>query len=252
MEHAEALPPTRNQEKRWGCAIRARLVERVREEARSFVEAGLSGTGFVARCREETNHLYVTYEPMFEASGLVFPEVIVEFGARSTGELHVKRLVVCDAAASLPDLTFPRAHPSVMLAERIFWEKAAAAHVFCRRERRRGEPQSRHWHDLACLDEAGIAATALADRALALSVARYKAILFVENDANGNRIDYEAAVSGGLQLVPSGAALALLADDYASMLVDGMLLDGDEQFHALMERCAAIEVRANAAQRRDG
>ncbi len=243
----EALPPTRSQEKRWTRAIRARLAEWVRDEACPIVAEGLSRAGFSARLSADEDRLYVSYEPMFEASGLVFPEVIVEFGARSTGEPHVKRPVVCDAAASLPDLIFPRAHPTVMLAERTFWEKATAAHVFCRRERRRGERQSRHWHDLARLDEAGIAANALADRALALSVARHKAIFFVENDASGNRIDYDAAVSGALQLVPSGVAQALLADDYASMLADGMLIDEDEPFEALMERCAAIEARANGS-----
>ena len=36
-------------------------------------------------------------------------------------------------------------------------------------ERRRGERLSRHWHDLARLDEAGIAAAALTDRSVALS-----------------------------------------------------------------------------------
>ena len=87
----------------------------------------------------------------------------------------------------------------------------------------------------------------MADRWLALSVARHKAMFFSENDATGSRIDYEAAVSGDLQLVPAGAAHAVLADDYARMLADGMLLDDTEPFDALMERCAAIEARANAA-----
>ena len=111
-----------------------------------------------------------------------------------------------------------------------------------------GERLSRHWHDLARLDEAGIAASALANRALALSVARHKSIFFSENDARGVRIDYEAAVSGGLQLVPSGTALTELADDYARMVADRMLLDEDEPFDALMERCGAIEARANTLQ----
>ena len=242
----EALPPTRSQEKRWTRAIRARLAEWVRDEARPIVEAGLSDAGFATRCRVEAERLYVAYEPMFEASGFVAPEVIVEFGARSTGEPHANQPVVCDAAACLPGLAFPEAQPTVMLAERTFWEKATAIHVFCRQERRRGERLSRHWHDLARLDEARIAARALTDHALALSVARYKAMFFTENDAHGNRIDYEVAVSGGLQLVPSGAAHAVLADDYEKMLADGMLLDENEPFDALMERCAAIEARANA------
>ncbi len=241
----EALPPTRSQEKRWTRAIRARLAQWVRDEACPIVEEGLSDAGFVARCGVEAERLYVAYEPLLETSGFVAPEVIVEFGARSTGEPHANRPVVCDAAAYLPGLAFPEAHPTVMLAERTFWEKATAIHVFCRQERRRGERLSRHWHDLARLDEAGIAAKPFADRALALSVARHKAMFFAENDARGNRIDYEAAVSGQLQLVPEGTGHAVLADDYAKMLADGMLLDESEPFDALMGRCATIEMRAN-------
>lgn len=241
----EALPPTRSQEKRWTRAIRARLAEWVRDEARFVVEGGLSDAGFVATCKAEADRLYVSYDPLIETSGFVYPEVIVEFGARSTGEPHANRPVVCDAAACLPDLVFPEAHTSVMLAERTFWEKATAVHVFCRQERRRGARLSRHWHDLARLDEAGIAARALADRTLALSVARHKAMFFTENDARGARIDYKAAVSGSLQLVPSGAARRVLADDHARMLADGMLLDENEPFDELIERCAAIEARAN-------
>ncbi|MDE0386798.1 MAG: nucleotidyl transferase AbiEii/AbiGii toxin family protein [Defluviicoccus sp.] len=241
----EALPPTRSQEKRWTRAIRGRLAEWVSDRACPTVEEGLARAGFPAQVRAEADGLHIGYEPLFAESGFVRPEVMVEFGARSTGEPHSVRPVVCDATAYLPDLEFPQARPTVMLAERTFWEKATAIHVFCRQERRRGERLSRHWHDLARLDEAGIAAAALADRTVALSVARHKAMFFRENDARGERIDYEAAVSGALQLIPSGAAHAVLADDYARMLADGMLLDDSESFDRLMERCALIEVQAN-------
>ncbi len=36
-----------------------------------------------------------------------------------------------------------------------------------------------------------------------------------------------------------------LSDDYTRMLADGMLLDDNESFDMLMERCALLEVRAN-------
>ena len=134
-----------------------------------------------------------------------------------------------------------------MLPERTFWEKATAMHVYCLQGRIRGKRWSRHWHDLVRLDDNGIAARALANRELALSVARHKAMFFRENDSSGRRIDYEAAVSGNLRLVPSGTAEEALAEDYASMLATGMLLDEDEPFGTLMQRCALIEERANAA-----
>ena len=224
----EALPPTRSQEQRWMRTIRPRLAEWVRERAGPLVEDGLARAGFVARVRAEAERLHIGYEPLFEGFGTIRPEVTVDFGARSTGEPHAAHTVVCDAAAYLPDLAFPEARPTVMLAERTFWEKTTSMHVYCLQGRRRGERWSRHWHDLARLDHAGIAARALADRELALAVARQKAMFFRENDSSGERIDYEAAVTGGLRLVPSGTAQEVLADDYASMLAIGMVLDEDE------------------------
>ena len=132
-----------------------------------------------------------------------------------------------------------------MLAERTFWEKTTAVHVYCQQQRSRGECLSRHWYDLVRLDDMEIAEKALADRALALSVARHKLMFFREKDTAGNWVDYEAAVSGGLQLVPDGSAYQVLSDDYDRMLTDGMLLDDEEQFDDLMERCANIQRRAN-------
>ena len=243
----EALPPTRSQERRWTRTIRPRLAEWVREVARPLVEEELGRSGFPARVRADAERLYVAYEPLFIPLGPMRPEVQVDFGARSTGEPHVLRTVVCDAAAHLPGLGFPEARPAVMLAERTFWEKATSMHVYCLQGRVRGERWSRHWHDLVRLDDAGIAAKALADRELAQSVARHKGMFFRENDSNRQRIDYHAAVSGNLRLVPSGTAQEALAEDYASMLTIGMLLDEDRPFDSLMERCALIEDRANAA-----
>ena len=244
----EALPPTRSQEKRWTRYIRVRLSEWVREQACPIVAAELARAGFEAAVRADGDRLFICFEPLFAETDFVRPEVKVEFGARATGEPHANRPVVCDAAAYVPDVVFPQACPTTMLAERTFWEKATAVHVFCRQRRRRGERLSRHWHDLARLDEAGIAGSALADRKLARSVARHKAIFFSENDARGERIDYAAAVLGSLQLVPSGDAHAVLAEDYARMLADGMLLDEKESFDALMERCASLEARANLSR----
>lgn len=137
------------------------------------------------------------------------------------------------------------AEPRVLKAERTFWEKATAAHVFCTQQRARGEGFARHWHDLARLHNAGVAASALADRRIAEGVAAHKAMFFREKDAAGNWVDYAAAVAGSLRLVPAGDALLALADDYARMVEDGWLLDDAEPFDALMDACQAIEDRAN-------
>ena len=241
----DPLPATRSQERRWTRAIRARLAAWTREHALTAIEAGLTRTGFDAEARAEDDRVYIAYAPAFEDYSFVRPEVMVEFGARSTREPYEERIVACDAAAYLPDLAFPTAYPSVMLAERTFWEKATAMHVFCRQQRRRGARLSRHWHDLVRLDDAGYAQAALTDRSLALAVARHKSAFFAEKDTTGRWIDYEAAVTGALQMVPTGQAYSALADDYGRMLSDGMLLDDEEEFEDVIRHCADIEARAN-------
>jgi len=144
----EALPPTRSQEQRWTKAIRSRLAEWTRDEAVPELRDGLLRAGWPAHLHADEYRIRVRYEPLFKGYGLVQPEVLVEFGARSTGEPHEPRLTECDAARFLPDIRFPTARPSVMLPERTFWEKATAIHVFCRRARHRGARLSRRWHDL--------------------------------------------------------------------------------------------------------
>lgn len=241
----ETLPPTRSQEQRWTKAIRNRLAAWVREQALPAVEAGFARDGFAARVRADGDQLHIGYNPFFDDYGFVRPEVSVDFGARSTGEPRETRPVECDAAAFLPELSFPEARPAVMLAERTFWEKATSMHVFCLRQRGRGDRLARHWHDVVRLDDAGIVDKALSDRALGMAVARHKAMFFREKDAAGRWIDYETAVSGELRLAPEGAARDALADDYDGMLANGLLLEDGEPFDALIGRCVEIEAKAN-------
>ncbi len=242
----DALPPTRSQEQRWTRKIRKRLAVWVEDHALPAIEANLSGLDPSARVHAEGDRVFIGYEPLAsDYYGFVRPEVMVEFGARSTGEPRKEHSIACDAAPYISEVAFPSTRTFVMLAERTFWEKATAVHVFCRQQRSRGERLSRHWYDLVRLDDAGVAAKSITDRNLALSVARHKSAFFREKDAGGSWIDYEAAVSGELQLVPHGPFYRALADDYGRMLGDGMLLDDEERFESLMERCADIQERAN-------
>ena len=242
----EALPPTRSQEQRWTRKIRPRLVEWARDEALPALAEGMTMDGWPARLHAQGDRVYLRYDPLFDDYGFVRPEVIVEFGARSTGEPREQRLVKCDAARFVPDISFPTASPYVMLLERTFWEKATAVHVFCRRARHRGARLSRHWHDLVRLDDGGYVEKALADRELARAVARHKAIFFRERGVDGDWIDYMAAVSGHLQLIPDQPLRDILAEDYRQMQGSGMLLEDAESFEDILNRCAGIEARANA------
>ena len=246
----EPLPVSGSQERRWTRAIRSKLAMWTREQALPVLQTGLAEIGLTAEARAEQERMFLRYGPIFGDSGFVRPEVMVEFGARSTGDPRTRRLVECDAAVHLPEIAFPTVSPSVMLAKRTFWEKATAIHVFCRQQRQRGSRLSRHWHDMVRLDDAGYAELAIADRPLALSVARHKAKFFAEKDVDGTWIAYEAAVTGDLQLVPTGQTYDALAEDYERMLVGGMLLDEQQRFDDIARRCADIEERANGVLKR--
>jgi hypothetical protein len=243
------LPATRSQERKWTREIRSRLAERLSARILPSLSTALGQQGLPASATTDGEKVFIEYEALATGTGYVRPTVTLEFGARSTGEPSEPRDVVCDAARHLPEVRFPAARPKVMHAERTFWEKATAIHVFCVQGAFRGGDRfSRHWHDLTRLDAAGRADTAIADRDLAWAVADHKSVFFAETDGEGRAIDYHAAVSGALMLVPAGNALATLAEDYRHMVDDGLLLDDAEPFDALLERCRVIQDKANAGR----
>lgn len=246
-DNGEALPKTRSEEKRWTSAVRERLPEWVAGAVQPVIAEALASGPLSAAIRVDGEKLFIDYEATTTGSGYVAPSVMLEFGARSTGEPASPRDVTCDAAGLVDGVAFPTARPRVMHAERTFWEKATAIHVFCLQERLRGDRFARHWHDVVRLDEAGLATAAFADRELANAVARHKAMFFAEKAADRSQIDYAAAVNGGLQLVPAGDGAKALSEDYARMVDDGLLLEEAEPFDALMERCGDIAARANSA-----
>ncbi|MBB2700741.1 UNVERIFIED_ORG: hypothetical protein GGD51_005088 [Rhizobium esperanzae] len=222
-------------------------------KAASGLGGGLGGAGYgalrvqslPAAIRLEDDTLYLDYEAVSSGSGYVAPSVMLEFGARSTGEPASIRDIDCDASGQVDGVEFPKATPRVMHAERTFWEKATAIHVFCLQERLRGDRFARHWHDVVRLDDAGFADKASADRQLANAVAKHKSMFFAEKAANRSPIDYAAAVNGNLVLTPSGEGVRALGEDYARMVDDGLLLGDSEPFEHLIERCTQIQAHAN-------
>ena len=178
---------------------------------------------------------------------------MLEFGARSTGEPCEMRPIRCDAAHHLPGVVFPTANPRVMRPERtfcvrneLFGRKPQQFMCFARKGNSTVGIASRATgmtlHD-SIEQESG--KLAIADRALSLAVARHKAIFFAEKDSAGTAIDYQAAVTGALQLVPHDKALESLSLDYAQMVEDGLLLDDAEPFGELLDHCRELQERAN-------
>ena len=244
-DHSKALPPSRSQEQKWTKAVREALGTWTHDVAMPVLLRALRDIEPDGDVEVKGCDVFIRYVALNEGTGYGRPEVKLEFGGRATGEPSAPMAVRCDAAEHVYGVEFPTAEPRVLQAERTFWEKATAAHVFCTQQRVRGEGFARHWHDLARLNDSGVAASALADCEIAEGVAAHKAMFFREKDASGNWVDYAAAVAGSLRLVPAGDALLALADDYARMVENGWLLDDAEPFDALMDACQAIEDRAN-------
>ncbi len=146
---ADAASLTRNQAKKLSDDVLELLKSWVNDTAVQALHVGLSKAGVEAQLEVDKDCVYVGYEPLFRSSGnFVQPRVKVDFGARSTGEPHRDFQIHCDAANWVQDVSFPTATAQVMLAERTFWEKATAVHVFCKKNRLSGDRQSRHWYDL--------------------------------------------------------------------------------------------------------
>jgi Nucleotidyl transferase AbiEii toxin, Type IV TA system len=246
-DSATPLPSSKSQEKKWSKEIRSRLARWVTTEIIPQLTHRIEQQGLSATVRADGDQVFVDYSPLTKGTGYVASAVMLEFGARSTGEPSEPRAIHCDAAAHLHGVMFPTATPQVMRAERTFWEKATAIHVFCAQGAFRGGNRfARHWHDVTRLDTAGFGDAAIADKALARAVADHKTVFFAEKNTHGEVIDYHAAVAGALQLVPDDSALAKLAVDYQHMVDDGLFLDDVEPIETLLDRCRTIQLKANS------
>jgi hypothetical protein len=244
------LPTSRSQANKWTKAVRERLPEWIAANVRPVLEAALAQDHMEARLEiggEEKDKLLLHYPALKHGTGYVPPVVTLEFGGRATGEPRQVLPVTCDMDGHVANVSFPTASPLVMSVARTFWEKATAAHVYCSQGRIRSERYARHWHDLAALGRSHYFAGAVADRAVASTVAQHKSFFFIERDRAGSVIDYMSAVTGHLKIVPEGDARAALAEDYAHMLADQVMLGQGLTFDQLMQACNEIQAQANKA-----
>ena len=105
-DEGEALPKTRSEEKRWSSEVRRRLPEWVAGAAQPAIANALAAEGLAAAIRVEGEKLFIDYEATTTGSGYVAPVVMLEFGARSTGEPASLRDIACDAAGLVREWRF--------------------------------------------------------------------------------------------------------------------------------------------------
>ncbi|WP_159994022.1 nucleotidyl transferase AbiEii/AbiGii toxin family protein [Roseomonas sp. 18066] len=245
----DGLPPSGARARKWTEKVRQKLPEWIEGEVKPLFEDAISGAGLEMTLRQATTEtLHIDYRPTANGgTNYVKPAVMLEFGARSTGEPAEQITITCDAAPHLLEVSFPTASPRVMALERTFWEKATAAHVYCVQADLRGERFARHWHDLAALARHSRYRNAVDDRGLAEAVARHKAVFFKAKDpSSGDPIDYCHAVRGNIRIVPQGDAAKVLEEDYVAMRDAGLLHGTAVSFADLMASCQAIEQAINA------
>lgn len=250
VDDGGALPRSRSKANKWAKAVRERLPEWIHAHVRPVLEEALARDRLDVKLEiggHDHDKLLLHYPAHKLGTGYVSPVVTLEFGGRATGEPHQVVNVACDMDGHVDGVTFPVASPQVMSVARTFWEKATAAHVFCAQARVHGERYARHWHDLAAIGRSTHFTAAIADREVAKAVADHKSLFFIEKDAEGSVIDYFAATSGKLRIVPDGPAREALAADYESMRADEVMVGDALRFDNLMDACASIAESANAA-----
>ena len=78
-------------------------------------------------------------------------------------------------------------------------------------------------------------------------LAQHKSHFFMEKDMEGEVIDYVAATTGKLKIVPDGDAKTALAKDYEAMLADDVMVGDALSFEELLEACTDLESEVNRA-----
>ena len=254
LRDGNPIPASASQEKKITSAVRSRLPQWIEQTVQPVIEQALVASGLQAALSlagKDNDKLIIAYPATKKGTGYAAATIQLEFGARATGEPHQRHHVACDIAPLIEGLTFPTAQPLVMAAERTFWEKATAAHVYCLQGRLRGDRYSRHWYDLAALAKTTHFASAASNHELARQVAEHKSMFFAEKDVDGGKVDYFQATSGDLRLIPQGPSQDALEKDYAAMLEDGLLAFEQPTFETVMASCAAIQDEINRLARQD-
>jgi hypothetical protein len=184
----DVIPPSRSQQKKWSDAIRSELLPAwIRDQAHPIIQKALQNVE-KATSRFTNACIFIDYKPVASTSSYVLSRVMLEFGARSTGEPANTHQIRCDIEEHILDISFPLASPRVMELPRIFWEKATAIHVYCAQGAAGLHDRfSRHLHDLMRIEETGQIDQVIRAQEIAVAVALHKGAFFMEKDSAGNR-----------------------------------------------------------------
>ncbi len=186
--------------------------------------------------------LLFSYPVESVTSEYVRPVVRLEFGARSDPSPSEAGSVQPYAAEYLPGLfeDADTAVPSVVAAERTFWEKATTLHKLYHKpaEQPLGSRLSRHYSDLFHLSNHPCADHACSDLNLLDQVVAHNQLFFRRSWTN-----FETAVAGTLRLVPPEHRMEELRDDYDQMAE--MMFGTVTPFEEVIGGLSTLEQRIN-------
>ena len=162
----------------------------------------------------------------------VRPVVKIEMGARSETEPVEKPVIQPYLAEAFPELLPDSAFAvRTVTAARTFWEKAMLLHeeTFRPGDKPRRPGLSRHYYDLWCLIQKGVAAQAVNDPELFNRVARHRKVFF-----KVGWVDYDTLRPGSLRLVPPPEQEGGWRRDYEAMQGE-MFFDEPPSFDEVLE-----------------
>jgi hypothetical protein len=248
----ELHPKNNTQAKNLSDAVKKKIPIYIETSIRPALEAALTAENLGARINIsplKTDTVELAYASHFERVEYNPSKIILEFGAKSTGEPHSEMPVQCDVADHFNEVRFPSARPRVMDIARTFWEKVTAVHAYCRNGKLKGERFARHWFDLHAIYSSPHKARIGENAGIKDFVAEHKNIFFRERDSDGTWIDYRVAVHGNLHLVPDGKANEGLREDYRKMIENGMFAGTAPAYESLMESIGRMQADLNADSR---
>jgi hypothetical protein len=184
------------------------------------------------------------YPNAFQYSKYLQPQITIEFGRGDQQPSH-KSSVTPFVAETFPDIFREKAATVLVLdSERTFWEKLTLLHA----ENHRPDPSklkprmARHWSDVAVISTAERFADEKLSLDLLAQVIRFKKIYFAANWAQ-----YDTAVPGTLQIVPTDALQAILRKDYQQM--EEMFPSKPLRFDEILARLEALQKRINTLKK---
>lgn len=194
--------------------------------------------------KDQQTLLFKYPSAMLEQATYLRRVVKIEMGARSDtepSESPVLTPYLCDAfPEQLGKGTFSL---KTVAARRTFWDKAMLLHEETYRpaDRPRKQPLARHYYDLWCLIQKGVAAQAVADVGLFARVAAHRQEFF-----DYGWMDYTTLRPGSLRLIPPPTQLAIWHSDYRAMKRE-MFFGNVPDFNELLSVVSSFESQFNAS-----